>query len=356
MKIFKHIVHPPNLRIFFFGTMMVASMGVFLFTIVVSSSQMGYRARAGGCVQGQTEGGCDKKDASEFRYRCAGGACDLEKAIDEDRKANSQAEQDKNREGRQFCDNKGNCRYDKDAGNQREQSITSIPNNRPQPTPTSTTNNPTNTPTPTLSLTPTATPTATLTPTPTPTTPAARGPGGESVTLNLKLKFQGITSQPVSNSMTVKVSLVSSSGTKVDSSGIFTANSNGVWSGAVSFNTVSAGTNFNLLIKGPRHVQKKVCVATPTEAVSGTYHCSTGNISIASGANTFDLSGIMQMSGDLPVQDGIINSYDISLIQNNLNTNDQSIIAKADVNNDGRVDSQDFSLVMATLGIKTDEE
>ena len=64
------------------------------------------------------------------------------------------------------------------------------------------------------------------------------------------------------------------------------------------------------------------------------------------------------MVGDLPQQDGVVNSYDISLARNNIGvagSYDPAVLALADLNLDGIVDSQDYSLVIAALSIRADE-
>ena len=70
----------------------------------------------------------------------------------------------------------------------------------------------------------------------------------------------------------------------------------------------------------------------------------------------YDFSGITLLVGDLPEQDGIVNAYDIGLIINNFGKRDSDILSKADVNMDGIVDTQDYSLVIAALSIRYDEE
>jgi|GEM_PF-891465 len=204
----------------------------------------------------------------------------------------------------------------------------------------------------------TPTPTPTETPAPTPTTP----PG--NTTLNLKIKFQGITQKPPDqyNSLAVKVTAVSSSGSKTVASGNFSArdidaNKKGIWEGTVSFN-LAAGS-YRLLVKGPKHIQKKICHSNPTEPPGGhgTYTCGdTAQINISNGVNNLDLSGIYLLVGDLPNQDGVVNSYDLALVRNNLGKTDAEALRLADLNLDGRVNTQDYSLIMAALAIRADEE
>ncbi len=204
------------------------------------------------------------------------------------------------------------------------------------------------TPTVTGTLTPTVT--GTITPTVTITPPTG------SVVLNMKLKFQGILATPTNGTaMNIKVMVGKDGFLSGAQTGTFTVNAQGVWSGAVGFNDVTPGSGYRVYVKGPKHVQKKVCAAAPTETKAGTYRCSTGEINIVAGQNTLDFSNIYMLVGDLPNQDGVVDAYDTSLIQNNLGKTDAPTLANADLNLDGIVDTQDWSLVIASLNVKYDE-
>lgn len=192
-------------------------------------------------------------------------------------------------------------------------------------------------------------------PSPTPT-----GVGtGESVKLNAKLKFQGITSKRPNdalNTMITKFTLydeTSNEKADYDLAGV-TSNDNGVWSG-VSDMTVNTDHKFSLLVKGPYHIQKKVCDVIPAETAGGTYRCARGNITLVAGVNNLDFSGILQLAGDLSEQDGTVSSYDISLVRNCIGKTDETCLNNADVNRDGKVDTQDYSLIIAALSVKNDE-
>jgi len=202
---------------------------------------------------------------------------------------------------------------------------------------------------------PTAPPGSQPTQTPNPTYGAA-----STINLNLKLKFQGITAKPKDeyNKLSVKVKLGGGALTQLTDyqTADFTADSTGIWSGSVSFTQIQVGGKYKVYIKGPKHLQKKVCASTPTETSSGTYSCSEGNITLVAGANDLDLSGIFQLVGDLPVQNGIVDSYDTTLVQTNLGKTDAEALRLADLNLDGKVDTQDHSLVIAALSLKADEE
>lgn len=195
-------------------------------------------------------------------------------------------------------------------------------------------------------------PTATTSPNAT----ATQVPGND-FTLNLKLKFQGVLNKPGGgrDKMMVRVTAVSS-GNSQSKTAEFTADNNGIWTGSVTFTGMPIRPNYKVLIKGPKHIQKKVCVATPTETYPGTYGCADGNINIVAGTNNLDFSGIYQLVGDLPNQDGIVNSYDSSLVVNNLYKTDDEAIRLADLNLDGAVNAMDYSLVIAALSVRADEQ
>lgn len=214
---------------------------------------------------------------------------------------------------------------------------------------------PTVIPTPTATLTPSPTqaqsqPTATPTLTPTPS---------GSVTLNLKLKFQGIAVKPQDeyNQLVVKVTLTGGqvSG-QAQQSATFTSDNNGVWSGRAVFTAQTGASNkYAILIKGPKHIQKKICIVNPRESEMGAYSCSINNIVLTEGVNNLDFTGVTELVGDLPEQDGIVNSSDITTLINLLGRDDEDSLQKADLNLDGVVNTFDFGLMLNALKIKTDE-
>ena len=133
-------------------------------------------------------------------------------------------------------------------------------------------------------------------------------PSPDSVNLNIKLKFQGITRNPAaSDTMDVRVKLGGTQSTEYKTA-TFTVDDNGVWSGSVSFNT-APGSGYIVYIKGPKHIQKKVCVNNPSESYPGSYRCAVGEITLNAGVNDLDFSRIFMLAGDLPQQDGVVNSY-----------------------------------------------
>lgn len=173
-----------------------------------------------------------------------------------------------------------------------------------------------------------------------------------------KIRFQGVTTTPVVNKARVSITAVNNEN-KYTGEGDFIADEKGFWNGSVLVNIPANAptTGWTLLVKGPFHVQKKICELKPKESSPGSYRCGVGKITLSvAGTNMVDMSEVVSLVGDLPAQDGIINSYDVSLIRNNLNTSLPKILGIADVNFDGKVDSQDWSLVLAALSVKQDEE
>lgn len=237
---------------------------------------------------------------------------------------------------------------------------TPIPTLTSIPTTTTAPGEPTSTPVPTLTPIPTATgvPDLTSTPTSTPTPIVTTG----SVNLKMKLKFQGINKLPVTgqNSMNVKVKVVNQTNNQaLDFLTVpFTSDNNGVWSGQAGFgsnNIFTLTDKYLVLVKGPQHIQKKICDSVPTEtAGAGLYGCSNGKITLAVGDNNLDFSGILLLAGDLN-QSGIVDSVDFALVRNNLGKTDVATLVKADINLDGKIDTQDFSLIIFALGVKIDE-
>lgn len=172
--------------------------------------------------------------------------------------------------------------------------------------------------------------------------------------MTMKLKLQGIQSEPAHKTIKVKVTAVSGTGVTFPVLVDFTPDG-ALWSSTVDFPGAVRGPNFYILVKGGKHVQKKVCDEEPTEQSVGIYSCQGANITIEDGKD-FDFSGITLMAGDLPTQDGIVDSYDLSLVRNNLNKTDEDILSVADVNLNGRVDAQDYSLIIQTLSIRPDDQ
>ncbi|GAB4219822.1 MAG: hypothetical protein Fur009_7680 [Candidatus Microgenomates bacterium] len=180
---------------------------------------------------------------------------------------------------------------------------------------------------------------------------------GSSI-LNLKLKLQGISNKPINfNPIDIKIKISGCNlNQPIESVGKFIVNDQGIWTGSVGFNLQSSCSTggYIFYIKGPQHIQKKICDTNPTENKPGVYRCSEGKIKLSAGQNNLDFTGITILVGDLD-QNGITDSIDFGLVRNNLGKTNTDILNKADLNRDGRVDTQDFSLILYALSVRPDE-
>jgi len=177
--------------------------------------------------------------------------------------------------------------------------------------------------------------------------------GGSAATLNIKVRLQGVLTKPnLAGAETFNIWLKGP--TDISGSVVLTPDASGVYAGTTSI-SVDPGT-YMVFVKGPRHLKKRICDSSPGETSIGTYRCSEGKINITGGTNDLDFSGITLLAGDLPAQDGIVDSYDTSFVRQSLGSSDGSKVAIGDINRDGIVDTQDMSLIIQSLNIKYDEE
>ncbi len=162
--------------------------------------------------------------------------------------------------------------------------------------------------------------------------------------------------------MDVKVTLAGGSlAQSVTDTVTFSAQSDGTWIGDVTFEDISHGDGYYLLVKGPKHVQKRICEDLPFELTDGTYSCETGEITIDESELVLDFTGIKLLAGDVPPQDGVVDSLDLAIVREIIAqpTADRSateLIEIGDLNFDGIVDSQDFDLIIETLEIGNSED
>jgi len=197
---------------------------------------------------------------------------------------------------------------------------------------------------------------STITPTITPT-PSITDGGSESVNINYRVKFQGITQEPKDKkNINVVVSLAQADNIIDTRTVNFSVQGDGTWVSDVNYENIPLGGDYYALIKGAKHLQKKICKNNPTENVAGTYNCIDGQITIDSGNNTLNFSNILLLAGDLPIQDGIINSVDLAYVRNNFSNQSAEVLARGDLNLDGIVDSQDYGLIINSISFKYDEE
>ena len=186
-----------------------------------------------------------------------------------------------------------------------------------------------------------------------------------AVSIKMKLKLQGFVAK-AGKTVNVKVKLGGGglSAPTTYQAAVFSSGQDGVWTGAVNFDSIPVGTGYYILVKGGKHIQRKICDLSPVETDTKSYHCSEGKLNLAEGENNFDLTGILQFAGDLNLetgQDGGVNAADFSYISKAINSKtpiDAATIERGDINFDGSIDSQDFSLMNKTmeLGMNKDEE
>lgn len=180
-------------------------------------------------------------------------------------------------------------------------------------------------------------------------------PGGlQAMKLQFAVRLQGILSKPTT--ATAETFAIGLRGpTDLDTKVSLTPDDKGVYRGSIDVQA-KPGTTYRLYVKGPRHLQKKICINLPKESSIGTYRCDQGAVSLTAGGNDFDLTNITMLVGDLPAQDGIVDSYDTSYVRQSIGSRDPSKLVVADLNRDGIIDTQDMSLVIQSLNIKYDDQ
>lgn len=189
---------------------------------------------------------------------------------------------------------------------------------------------------------------------PTPTSPLEQY---ESV-LNMSVKFQGIQQAPREQYRKLGVNVILKGGGQSVKEQLveFTAQPNGTWTGALGVDGINAATKYELILKGAKHLAKKICENTPSEQLGGTYRCTDANINLQKGENTLNFSGIILLGGDLPQQDGIINALDFAFVRQNLGSQSPEDLIRGDINLDGIIDTQDHTAIKTALEFKYDEE
>lgn len=189
---------------------------------------------------------------------------------------------------------------------------------------------------------------------PTPTSPLEQF---ESV-LNMTVKFQGIHQAPREQYRKLQVNvLLKGGGQDVKQQTVeFTAQTDGTWTGSMGVDGINAATKYELILKGAKHLAKKVCVNSPSEQLPGTYRCTEANVSLVKGENNLDFSNIILLGGDLPQQDGIINALDFAFVRQNLGSQVPDDLIRGDLNLDGIIDTQDHTIIKTALDFKYDED
>ncbi len=163
--------------------------------------------------------------------------------------------------------------------------------------------------------------------------------------LTLKVRLQGVAGDPFNRnkSVNVKAALTNpQTGYEYAYQIPVIAAGAGVWSGNAPIDAPT-GEGYTLRLKGAHHLQKKI----------------DGTFSITDNENIIDLSAVTLLAGDIQgqnnEQDGVIDALDIAFIRNNFGKSDAGALEKADLNFDGTVDSQDYSLLISSLSQRVDE-
>jgi hypothetical protein len=213
------------------------------------------------------------------------------------------------------------------------------------------------TPMPTVGSNTTITPIASPSNSPNPT--QAQESTNHNVTLDMKVRLQGVVVQPreAYREQSMKVLVLSTDKAYRKEQTIpFTAGNDAVWSGTIDLSNVPIEKTFQIFVKGNKHLQRKVCALIPNETVSGQYDCNNGQIQFVEGINLVNMSSIYVLAGDIPIQNGIIDSMDIIFVRKNLGITSPAVLSRADFNLDGIVDTQDYTLAITALGFKYDEK
>jgi len=209
---------------------------------------------------------------------------------------------------------------------------------------------------PPVTITEAVTPTPSFTQAPSPTTTQLVNP--EEVQLDVSLRLQGIVAKPVAagSGILMKISLISEDKAKsYEQDVLFQSSDSGVFTGKMILKSADTSPLYKLLIKGPKHLQKRICEVHPKEAVGGTYNCTKANIQLKKGNNNIQLEDIVILAGDIPNQDSVINAQDIVFIRQSLGSKNVSDINRGDLNFDGIIDSQDYSMILNALSFKYDD-
>jgi len=124
---------------------------------------------------------------------------------------------------------------------------------------------------------------------------------------------------------------------------------NKVFEGIVMLNQeLDLSKPYAIFIKPEKYLGQLFC--SPTEVGES---CTTGKFNFISGLNSLDISNQMFYAGDLAPQDGKVDSADISKILAKIGKTD----AITDINQDGIVNSIDYTLTQRTLSLnKADDE
>lgn len=210
------------------------------------------------------------------------------------------------------------------------------------------------------------TPTTTATPTPTPLVDPNATPTPQLINIALKVHLQGVNTQPAKSPPNSFFTLTLHNNADRDRDRLIKLNyqmtyiGKGVWRGVQQV-YLQPSEGWTFFVEGEKHLRRRICDARPTDHFPGSYHCANGwgNITINGGDNEFDFSRLTMFTGDVPFKgenDGVIDSYDISFLRTHLGTVSGDAAYVGDLNYDGRVDSQDYTLAITGMLIQRSDE
>ena len=189
----------------------------------------------------------------------------------------------------------------------------------------------------------------------------------ESVKVVIKIKYrmQGVLNWIANQSALTKLKILKN-GVEIDNdsiSFIASLSSDYLWHGQFEQRLVPSN-DYVFLVKPDKHLQRKVCSLSGRDS-STLYDCGENTITLSSNTTDLDLSGLTFFAGDITgeqgIADGKVDSLDYVMIQLIIQNNtgkDPTKVAKADLNYDGIVDTQDASLIIEVWqkGINQDEK
>lgn len=182
-------------------------------------------------------------------------------------------------------------------------------------------------------------------------------PTSQTESLTLKVRLQGVKNvAPASKQISIEVVFINQ---QTHNQYIYNVpvsyDGSAYWRGNIPI-TVPPGDSYIALVKAPLHLQKKVCDLVTHSA----YKCPDAHtFTISQSENILDLTSSSLVAGDVRgsqlSQDGVIDAFDIAFIKNQIGQTSAEVVSRADLNFDGIVDSQDYSLALSAVGHKGDE-
>ncbi|MBL7078532.1 hypothetical protein ISS42_02655, partial [Candidatus Shapirobacteria bacterium] len=180
----------------------------------------------------------------------------------------------------------------------------------------------------------------------------------ETPSLTFKIKFDEVDEQIPDQRviLTVKKRGIAKKVTDV----VVTSDENGILTGEVDLLGIVPGAGYYFIIKGPKHVAERFCLA------GQDVHCPAEQTLTLRMENVFDFSGWPLRPGDITgeegVQDGKIDSLDWSFLADALISDDEAVRKQANLNYDLLPDGgqiiagDDIRLFVKTMGTRYDDD